>query len=154
MEKIAKRIRTVRNVFMPLMPLCFIAFIVMQIVATVNKYGNEFLPIVFAPFILMVICAFGLGIAASRVAIYDRAMSVVNTVKSQDKILIAQLGKDEEKGLELVKKLLDTGNLSEYSLVADVILVREGTFVSESEAKREYGEYKNSISSEEDENKQ
>lgn len=73
-------------------------------------------------------------IVMSRHAYCAMLCRVVNAVKMRDKMLISECFGYAPNALAAARKLIDTGNLAGYSIVADVMFVRDGVEVTEQEA--------------------
>lgn len=61
----------------------------------------------------------------------------VRTVKMYDKIPLTNALGYVSNITEAAQKLIDTGNLSEYRVVAGVMFVKEGTYITEEQALKE-----------------
>lgn len=73
-------------------------------------------------------------IVMSRYGYCAMLCRVVNAVKMRDKMLISECFGYAPNALDAARKLIDTGNLSGYRIVADVMFVRDGVEVTEQEA--------------------
>ena len=91
----------------------------------------------FAGSMLMVFCM-------AKYSYAFQAESIIKQIKSNDKILIAGISMFYREGdmLLIVNKLLETGNLSDYENIGDVMVAKKELCVSESEARKEYNKFK------------
>jgi len=91
--------------------------------------------LIFLPFIGFGGCAVGMSFGVNRCARCNAIIKLMDNVKAFDKIEISKLVSygSEAEMVVLIKKLIETGNLSEYRVISDKIVAKEGVFVSESE---------------------
>lgn len=105
---------------------------------------HNVIPIVVIPFIGFAACGVLLAVGSARLLVYSRLNDIMEQIKGYDRVLIAKLVslQSEAEMTAIVRKLIETGNLPEYRIVADCMLVREGVSVGESEARAEYDRFK------------
>ena len=98
----------------------FFAFIALLIAGAVTRNG------------LLTYVSYGfIGLTAADIAIFwtfssraercKKALAVKSRIEESDEIAVADMFGDEGKGEELIKKLLETGNLKGYVLVEGVV---------------------------------
>lgn len=105
--------------------LCIILFVA----ADISSIQYMSIPMPFIVFGMMIFI-----FANVKSMQYARVKSVVNTVKTREKVLLIDIFPFEANALELAQALIDTGNLAEFELVAGVLLAKKELHVSEEEA--------------------
>lgn len=110
-------------------------YVVPDLETRCRKY-NKAIRILF-PFTLLILPAIPWMILSTKAARYSQLQRVVQVVKQQEKVLLLSLFGYTPNAAAVARKLIETGNLAGYRLVADVMLVKEGIEVSEEEAKAE-----------------
>ena len=75
---------------------------------------------------------------SSKKAKYDQLFLVRDIIYAQDKTLLFTVFGCNPLADETVQRMIDTGNLVGYRIVADVMAVKEGVDVSEEDAMSEY----------------
>lgn len=68
---------------------------------------------------------------------------IVNYVKAQEKVPLTQVLGYAKNSVQAAQKLIDTGNLAGYRIVADAMLVKEGVEITEEDALKEAAAYYN-----------
>ena len=68
---------------------------------------------------------------------------IVNYVKAQEKVPLTQVLGYAKNSVQAAQKLIDTGNLEGYRIVADAMLVKEGVEITEEDALKEAAAYYN-----------
>lgn len=68
---------------------------------------------------------------------------IVNYVKAQEKVPLTQVLSYAKNSVQAAQKLIDTGNLEGYRIVADAMLVKEGVEITEEDALKEAAAYYN-----------
>lgn len=86
----------------------------------------------------LIIPAFALIFINIKWGVYRRLALFIRTAKNQDKIVPAYFFGYLTNMREVMQALIDTGNLSGYHIVADVMMVKDGVEISEQEALAEY----------------
>ena len=109
--------------------LCSILCILLSVAADINSIPFMSIPMVFIFVGMMLFMLFNY-----KAMQYARVKAVVNTVKSRDKVLLMDIFSFESNALELAQAMIDTGNLSDYELVAGVLLAKKELHISEREA--------------------
>ena len=68
---------------------------------------------------------------------------IANYVKAQEKVPLTQVLGYAKNSVQAAQKLIDTGNLEGYRIVADAMLVKEGVEITEEDALKEAAAYYN-----------
>ena len=68
---------------------------------------------------------------------------IVNYVKAQEKVPLTQVLGYAKNSVQAAQKLIDTGNLEGYRIVANAMLVKEGVEITEEDALKEAAAYYN-----------
>lgn len=68
---------------------------------------------------------------------------IVNYVKAQEKVPLTQILGYAKNSVQAAQKLIDTGNLEGYRIVANAMLVKEGVEITEEDALKEAAAYYN-----------
>ena len=68
---------------------------------------------------------------------------IVNYVKAQEKVPLTQVLGYAKNSVQAAQKLIDTGNLEGYRIVADAMLVKEDVEITEEDALKEAAAYYN-----------
>ncbi|HIU62940.1 MAG TPA: zinc-ribbon domain-containing protein [Candidatus Caccalectryoclostridium excrementigallinarum] len=68
---------------------------------------------------------------------------IVNYVKAQEKVPLTQVLGYAKNSVQAAQKLIDTGNLEGYRIVAGAMLVKEGVEITEEDALKEAAAYYN-----------
>lgn len=68
---------------------------------------------------------------------------IANYVKAQEKVPLTQIFGYAKNSVQAAQKLIDTGNLEGYRIVADAMLVKEGVEITEEDALKEAAAYYN-----------
>ena len=68
---------------------------------------------------------------------------IVNYVKAQEKVPLTQILGYAKNSVQAAQKLIDTGNLEGYRIVAGAMLVKEGVEITEEDALKEAAAYYN-----------
>ena len=68
---------------------------------------------------------------------------IVNYVKAQEKVPLTQVLGYAKNSVQAAQKLIDTGNLAGYRIVANAMLVKEGVEITEEDALKEAAAYYN-----------
>lgn len=110
-------------------------YIVPDLETKSQKY-NKALKILF-PFTLLFLPAIPWMILSVKASRYGQLQRIVQVVKQQEKVLLISLLGYTPNAAAVARKLIETGNLAGYRLVADIMLVKEGIEVSEEEARAE-----------------
>lgn len=110
-------------------------YIVPDLETKSQKY-NKALKILF-PFTLLILPAIPWMILSVKASRYGQLYRIVQVVKQQEKVLLISLLGYTPNAASVARKLIETGNLAGYRLVADIMLVKEGIEVSEEEARAE-----------------
>ena len=110
-------------------------YIVPDLETKCKKY-NKALKILF-PFTLLILPAIPWMILSVKASRYGQLYRIVQVVKQQEKVLLISLLGYTPNAASVARKLIETGNLAGYRLVADIMLVKEGIEVSAEEARAE-----------------
>lgn len=89
----------------------------------------------------LIIPAIPAMIVLSKYGFCMQMCHVINMVKMQDKTPITNVFGYASNGVEAAQKLIDTGNLKGYHIVADALIVKDGIEITEEEALREAAVY-------------
>lgn len=137
---LAQKYKTLRTVFIIGIAVFFVAFAVCGFTAAMNFNFT----VILIPFFGFGACGVGMAICASKEMVYRRLNEIIEQVKGYDKVLIPKLisTQSEAEMTAIVRKLIETGNLPDYRLVADIMVAKEEVFVSETEAREEYDRFK------------
>ncbi len=68
---------------------------------------------------------------------------IVNYVKTQEKVPLTQVFSYTTNSVEAAQKLIDTGNLAGYRIVANAMLVKDGVEITDEDALKEAAAYYN-----------
>ena len=82
-------------------------------------------------------------IVMSKYGYYAQLCRIVNSVKAQEKVPLTQVLGYAKNSVQAAQKLIDTGNLEGYRIVADAMLVKEGVEITEEDALKEAAAYYN-----------
>ena len=82
-------------------------------------------------------------IVMSKYGYYAQLCRIVNYVKAQEKVPLTQVLGYAKNSVQAAQKLIDTGNLEGYRIVADAMLVKEGVEITEEDALKEAAAYYN-----------
>ena len=82
-------------------------------------------------------------IVMSKYGYCARLCRIVNYVKAQEKVPLTQVLGYAKNSVQAAQKLIDTGNLEGYRIVADAMLVKEGVEITEEDALKEAAAYYN-----------
>lgn len=130
-----KRFRTAAAVWLPLSAtmfgLCF---------WLVNKYIIA-LPFLLIGFFGIPFSALAISFLSGKINTMKEIFRFADQIKANEKTFIYQLEDDDFSQLEvltIVKKLIETGNLDGYSLIANLLVSDNNIYISEKDAKREY----------------
>lgn len=95
------------------------------------------------PLAMLIIPAVPAMIVLHKYAYCAQLCRIVNAVKMQEKVPLISVFGYAPNAAEAAQKLIDTGNLSDYRLVAGVMLVRNDIELGEEEARAEYAKFFN-----------
>lgn len=137
-----KKYRSLRKLCAVGVALCFVGFGVVGFVIGSFFFGPLF-ALIAVPFFGFIACGVGFMASWYKLTVCMQVNEIIQKIKKHDKILLVQLlpGFNESDLILLADKLISTGNIAEYIIVGDVMLVKENLYVSESEAKKEYDKY-------------
>ena len=110
-----------------------------------NRIFGEFnIALIAIPFSSFFVSSIAMSFCFAKYSYASQAESIIKQIKANDKILIAEISMfyREEDMLLIVNKLLETGNLSDYENIGDIMVAKKELCVSESEARKEYNEFK------------
>ena len=96
---------------------------------------------VFMALTFLIVPAVPAMIVLSKYGTCAQLCKAVRAVKMYDKVPITNVLGYFPNVLEAAQKLIDTGNLAGYRIVADAMFVREGTDITEEQALREAAAY-------------
>ncbi len=82
-------------------------------------------------------------IVMSKYGYYAQLCRIVNYVKAQEKVPLTQVLGYAKNSVQAAQKLIDTGNLEGYRIVANAMLVKEGVEITEEDALKEAAAYYN-----------
>ena len=91
----------------------------------------------------LIIFAIPAMIVMSKYGYCARLCRIVNYVKAQEKVPLTQVLGYAKNSVQAAQKLIDTGNLEGYRIVADAMLVKEGVEITEEDALKEAAAYYN-----------
>ena len=82
-------------------------------------------------------------IVMSKYGYCTQLCRIVNYVKAQEKVPLTQVLGYAKNSVQAAQKLIDTGNLEGYRIVANAMLVKEGVEITEEDALKEAAAYYN-----------
>lgn len=91
----------------------------------------------------LIIFAVPAMIVMSKYGYCAQLCRIVNYVKAQEKVPLTQVLGYAKNSVQAAQKLIDTGNLEGYRIVADAMLVKEGVEITEEDALKEAAAYYN-----------
>ena len=91
----------------------------------------------------LIIPAIPAMIVMSKYGYCAQLCRIVNYVKAQEKVPLTQVLGYAKNSVQAAQKLIDTGNLEGYRIVADAMLVKEGVEITEEDALKEAAAYYN-----------
>ena len=91
----------------------------------------------------LIIFAIPAMIVMSKYGYYAQLCRIVNYVKAQEKVPLTQVLGYAKNSVQAAQKLIDTGNLEGYRIVANAMLVKEGVEITEEDALKEAAAYYN-----------
>lgn len=123
---------------------CVFAVVVFVLIVTlvVKNFGGWYLFLLIAPLALFLLGAVIAVRYSTYSAIAKAYLETVNEIKGQDVAVIAEYMGEHPDTVSVARKLIETGNLDGYEMVADLVLAKLEKSVSVDEAKNLYAEYK------------
>lgn len=103
------------------------------------------LPIMFIPFVGFPIFGVLSGTSGSKVGMCNRIVFVMDYINGKDRELIVRIpvpGLSEETLRYTVQRLIETGNLKGYVIIANVMVASVDSYTSEDYARGEYQKYR------------
>lgn len=108
--------------------------------------SSLFFPVLILGFLGFPSSVLSLVFFSTRIANYNTLIAIVDTISQRDKVFFHNLycfGFSSDLLLSnTINKLLKTGNLKGYKVVADVVVIKDTLYLSEEDALREYKELK------------
>jgi hypothetical protein len=133
------RLKRKRNLVIAMIPIGFIMFGVGGYLTTVNPY---LLTILICGFVMFGLGAGLLAGSINKICIVSSIVAVKKSVECRDKVLLFQLGNGKPDSdirmANLINKLIETGNLTGYTVIADVMVAKTDKYITEEQALEEY----------------
>lgn len=130
-----------RNLAIICLPLCFVMFGVGGFLMTVNPLC---FPVLIVGFLGFPSSIFSLVFFSARMSNMNSLITMSDLISQRDKVFFPNLycfGFSSDLLVSnAINKLVQTGNLKGYKVVADVVVVKDSVYLSEEDAVREYKE--------------